>query len=108
MKRSVNFTDFCDEFVKMGRNDCFSYEGKKALFEYLENLEEDTGIEYEIDVIAFCQEYTEYPTALEAAEDYYLWEPEESEEDKEEAALQFLQERTCGIIFDEGVIIENN
>jgi len=54
----------------MGREDQFSYEGKKALFEYLEQLSDDCGIEIELDVIALCCEYSEYSDLEEIQEDY--------------------------------------
>ena len=60
MKEQVGFCQFCDRFRNMGRNEQFSYNGKKALFEYLEALEEDLDEEIDLDVIALCCEYTEY------------------------------------------------
>jgi len=54
----------------MGRNEQFSYNGKKALFEYLEALEEDLDEEIDLDVIALCCEYTEYESIKEYQEDY--------------------------------------
>ena len=75
MKRNVNEYEFEDAFRDMGRQDNFSYEGKKALFEYLEEMYEGMGEEYELDVIGLCCEYSEHDTALEAAEEYGF-EPE--------------------------------
>jgi hypothetical protein len=49
----VTFQDFCDAFRDMDRDDKFSYEGQRALFEYLED--EDI----ELDIIALCCEYQE-------------------------------------------------
>jgi len=43
----------------MDRKDNFSYEGLRALFDYLELLEEDMGQPMELDVIALCSEYSE-------------------------------------------------
>jgi len=60
MKEQIGFCQFCDRFRDMGRNEQFSYDGKKALFEYLEALEEDLDEEIDLDVIALCCEYTEY------------------------------------------------
>jgi hypothetical protein len=70
MKQTINFSQFCDAFHNMGREDQFSYEGKKALFEYLEQLSDDCGIEIELDVIALCCEYSEYSDLEEIQEDY--------------------------------------
>lgn len=73
MKNSVNFYTFCDSFSE-SRRDSFSYNGKKALFDYLEQYEEDTGEEIELDIIALCCEYSEYLTAFDAATNYFSFE----------------------------------
>jgi len=54
----------------MGRENSFSYEGKKALFDYLEQLEEDCDMEIELDVIALDCEYVEYADFAELQGDY--------------------------------------
>lgn len=59
MHQQINFNDFCNAFHDMDRDNQFSYEGKRALFEYLEAYEEDTGESLELDVIALCCDYTE-------------------------------------------------
>ena len=118
MKTSVNFSDFCDAFCAAGRNDSFSYDGKRALFDWLEQYEEDCGTEVELDVIALCCEFTEYDSAREAA-DVYDWslpdsedeegeDPEEYEERCEQEALEYLQHRTHVIeVKGGGVIIHD-
>lgn len=70
MKQTINFTDFTDAFKNYNRQEQFSYNGKKALFEYLEEYEESTGEEIELDVIALCCEYVEYDS-LEEFWQYY-------------------------------------
>ena len=70
MRRNITVYDFINEFEEMGREDNFSYEGKKALFEYLEEYEEDTGAEIELDIIALCCEYTEYEDIEEFNKEY--------------------------------------
>ena len=70
MKTTINFSQFCDRFKDMGREEQFSYEGKKALFEYLEQYEEDTGEELELDIVALCCEFTEYENLNEIKENY--------------------------------------
>ena len=57
---------FSDEMVKHG----FSYDGSKALFNYLEQLEEDCDIKIEFDPIAFRCEYVEYESLEELNEEY--------------------------------------
>ena len=105
MYKEINFNQFCDEFTKFDREEQFSYEGKKALFEYLEEYESQSGETLELDVIALCCEYSEYSTAKEAAENYGF-EPEDEDEDEAETeALNFLEDGTTVIEFDGGVII---
>jgi hypothetical protein len=60
MREQVNFSDFTDRFRTMDRDESFSYEGKKALFDYLEEYEDSCGEEIELDVIALCCDFTEY------------------------------------------------
>ena len=69
MKQTINFNRFCDGFSESYKNN-FSYEGKKALFEYLEEYEDDTGEELNFDPIAFCCEYTEYENLKELQGSY--------------------------------------
>ncbi len=70
MKQTVNFSEFCDRFRDMNRNENFTYDGKRALFDYLEEYEESTGEEVELDIIALCCEYTEYENLKELQENY--------------------------------------
>ena len=67
---TVTQTEFVDTFVKIGREDNFSYWGRIALFEYFEQLEEDLGEQIEFDPIAICCEYTEYESLDELNEVY--------------------------------------
>ena len=116
MHITVNSSMFADAFRRMGHENQFSREALEALFEYIENYEEDTGIRVELDVLGLCCEFTEYTTAVEAASDYGFtteleaedYEDAESYEDaKEGEALEWLQDRTEVINFDGGLIIQN-
>lgn len=60
MKHTINFSEFCDAFRDLNREENFTYEGKKALFDILTFIEEDTGEEMELDVVALCCDYSEY------------------------------------------------
>jgi len=150
MKSNVSQYDFERAFVDMGRQDSFTYEGKKALYDYLVEMEDGMGSEIELDVIALCCEYSEHATALEAAKEYgfevdgpwfgahrlvamiseikgiedsddedlravvddiietYQDAPDEEEylEEQEEAATNWLNDRTSVIVFDGGIIIQ--
>ena len=116
MHITVTSAMFADAFRRMGRENQFSREALEALFEYIENYEEDTGIRVELDAIALCCEFTEYATAVEAASDYGFtseleaedYEDAESyEEAKEDEAREWLEDHTIVINFDGGLIIQN-
>jgi len=70
MKTTVNEWEFIDSFKQAGRENNFSYEGRKALFDYLEELENDLDEEFELDPIALCCEYTEYENLEELQGNY--------------------------------------
>jgi hypothetical protein len=109
MKQSVYFSDFCDAFRDSGRNDSFTYAGKRALFDYLEQYEEDCQEEIELDVVALCCEYSEHESALACLNDLgydFVQDEDDDEEDQEEAALAYLQDNAGVIVFDGGVIIQ--
>lgn len=58
MKQSIGYIQFHQAFSQFKRLDNFP-EGLRELFDYLEELENDTGIEMELDVVALCCDYTE-------------------------------------------------
>lgn len=70
MKQIIYFNDFESAFNNMNRENQFSNPGLQALFDYLEQYEEETGQEIELDVIALCCEYTEYKDLEELKESY--------------------------------------
>jgi hypothetical protein len=59
MYQTINFGGFCDAFRALGREGQFSYGAKRALFDYLEDLEDQTGERIELDVVALCCAYAE-------------------------------------------------
>jgi hypothetical protein len=69
MKQSINFYQFAEQFQAL-RPNSFSREGLIALWEYLEQFEEDTGHEIEFDVIALCCDFTEYDSLADYQQDY--------------------------------------
>lgn len=97
MKTSINFSQFCDAFRDMNRNENFSYEGKRALFEYLEQYEEECGCKVELDVIALCCEYSEDDVDT-IINDYSIDVSEaEDEEEKAEIVAEYLNDRTLNL-----------
>ena len=59
---------FTDAMTQKGFG--FSYEGANALFDYLEDLENDTETKINFDPIAFRCEYDEYESLKEVQENY--------------------------------------
>jgi len=91
MYQQVTFSDFCDAFRDRERDDYFSYAGKRALFDYLEELEESIGEPVELDVSALCCYYNE-ATYDEIAEAYNI--ESEDEDDLEDAVRDYLEQHT--------------
>jgi hypothetical protein len=69
MKQEITFSQFCDGFPESYKEN-FSYEGKRALFDYLEDYEESTDETIDYDPIALCVEYTEYENLQELQANY--------------------------------------
>ena len=116
MKQSITRYGFAHLFEEYNRKENFTYNGRLALFDYLEELEEDTGEQIECDVIGFCCDFSEYETIEECAKEYGLWcyEPDSywgwkghaSNKEREECALGQLRDRTSVIEFEGGIIIQ--
>ena len=70
MKNTFNTYEITDALLQ-DENAAWSYNGAKALAEYLEDYEEDCGIELELDVIALCCEFSEYASLEEWLTEYY-------------------------------------
>lgn len=70
MKRTINVSEFRDAFHNMGRGEQFSYEGLGALYNYLEDYEDQTDTESELDVISLCCDFTEYENFEELQKEY--------------------------------------
>ena len=102
MKQTINEYQFKDAFQKCRLNH-FSYEGLTALYEYLEDYEEDTGQEIELDVIGLSCEYTEYEDLKEFQGEYY----DDVKGDKYKT-LEEIEEETLVIPIEgtEGFIIQ--
>lgn len=106
MKEIVSIYRFRDWFARSETyENNFSWEGQEALFEYLEDYEDQTGEEITFDPIALCVEYTEWDSALDCAQDHGYEEIVDLEpygsvdllevaDLEEKQALEWLQDRT--------------
>ena len=68
MKDTVTEYQFIDTMAQKQHG--FSYEGAKALFEYFEQYEQDTGEEMEFDPIAIRCDFDEYESLEDVKENY--------------------------------------
>ena len=99
MKQTITLYKFREEFNTM-RPDSFSYEGLEALFNYLVDMEEDTGAELELDVIQLCGDFSEYQDLEEFNKD----------NNTDYNSLEELEEEEGSIIKidNEAFIVSNN
>ena len=111
MKETVTESRFIQAFLAT-RPEQFSRPALVALFDYLDQLEQDLGEETEFDPIALCCDWTEYKDAIEAAE-AYGWEApdvaegEERDDTSERKAWEWLADNTQVIGFDDGYLVLN-
>lgn len=104
--KTVYLHDFRQAFWDFNRADNFSREGLEVLFDYLEDLSEQIGKPMELDVIAFCCDYSE-GTPEEIAEQCRVELPEREEwmddddysNEVKEVVLDYLNDNTsvCGV-----------
>tara|TARA_R100000084_G_scaffold73870_1_gene33123 strand:+ start:163 stop:552 length:390 start_codon:yes stop_codon:yes gene_type:complete len=66
----IDEQDFVNAFDRMNRSENFSVVGRRMLFEYLTDVEKDTGKEMELDVISLCCAFTEYESIDEYCDTY--------------------------------------
>ena len=65
MKQSINIREFERAFCDYDREDNFTTEGLVALYDFIEQLDEGSGTDTELDVVALCCEFTEYADLAE-------------------------------------------
>ena len=110
MKTTLNTHDITDALTN-DENAAWSYNGAKALAEYLEQYEEDCGIELELDVVALRCEFTECSDVFEWGKSYFtnnqfraLFDDVDGD-DLDDAIMLYIQERGQLIEFEGGVIV---
>ena len=91
---------FAEEFKKI-RKDNFTWDGLRALFEYLDDLSNDTGEDIEFDPIGFCCEFAEY-NLEEFNEDYDMniesfetFEKNRYQDELDEKRIRIIDFFTC-------------
>ena len=91
MKQTINRSQFIQAFSDALRADQFSREALSAIFDWMENYEDETGEETELDVIAICCDWSE-DSPEDIAENYGIdiadWE---SAEEKAQRVMDHLE-----------------
>lgn len=98
MHVTINSFDFIKAFEDYGRETQFSRGALFAIFDYLEELEQDIGEDMELDVIGICCDYTEYESLEEFQEqcnDSYK-------------SIEDIEDETTVIRLDDGGFIVQN
>jgi hypothetical protein len=108
MKTTLNTSDIA-RALKSDENAAWSWNGARALAEYLEQLEEDTGEEIELDVCAIRCDFSEYDSLEAWAIDYGMQEDslDDGREDREDNIRSFIRDNGQLIEFDGGVIVSS-
>lgn len=97
-------TQFADMFNAYGRSDDFSYIALDALFDYYEELSEDIGEDFQLDVVAICCDWSELELS-HLEEDYsHLADSENMPESVEDWA-ELLSDHTTVITLDNDCLL---
>jgi len=119
MYSNTSRNDFIDTFTAIGRADIgdgnggdFTIDALHALFDYLEQWENDVGEPIEFDPIGLCCQFSEYASAPHAVNDINSAEYSDIKRDKdldnvEAECLEWLQDRTIVVEFDGGIVINS-
>ena len=104
--QTTSFYEFRSAFEDMGRDNKFTYAGLRGLFEYLDELSEETGEPIELDVIAICCDYSE-ETFEDVANNYGidLSECEDDDDAIRETVLDYLTDHTVVAWSDDDTVV---
>ena len=122
MKTTLNTSDIA-RALHRDDNANWSWNGAKALAEYLEQLEEDTGEEMELDVCAIRCDFSEYESLEAWASDYFRdhvdavdklgltlgmdGSIDEESEEIDDLIRSYIRDKGTLIEFDGGVIVSS-
>ena len=102
---TVYLDDFRRAFHDCGRGNQFSYEALEVLFDCFEELDDSTGQETELDVIALCCEFEE-SYYLDVASNYEIDIEGLDEVEAREKVIEYVQDHTlyCGMTRDDNLV----
>ena len=110
MKQAITFSHFTDAFRDHGREDQFSYDALRVLFDWFEQYDDDCGTETELDVIAICCEFSE-EDCNDIADNYSIditdIDPDDDDEIRR-VVTDYLNDNTmiCGTCGDGSVVYQ--
>jgi hypothetical protein len=95
--KTVTQSDFQDALKGEG----FSYDGTKALYDYIDALSDDLGEPYEFDAVAIRCDWMEYTSLTEA---YHEYKPTDLDAE-ENTMLEYFEDNTQLIKLDNGGVL---
>lgn len=111
MKQTLTTSQAAD-ILRADENANWTYAGALALVEYLEEYEESTGEELELDVVAIRCDYAQYDNltafAFEYGDDQLSADiADMDDDDRDDAIRRYIEENGTLIEFDGGVIVSS-
>lgn len=117
MKKTLTSYEIAHELLRDG-GAMWTRAGAFALAEHLEQIEEDTGEEMELDVVAIRCDFTEYENLEDFAQQYTgksdFWQSlgvdldgEENEDEKDDLIRSFINDHGTLIEFSGGIIVSS-
>jgi len=109
MKKILTSHEVANELLH-DKNAGWSRFGALALAEYLEDIEQETGEEVELDIVALRCDYSEHASLLAWALDYFGGEScalESLPSLEDESIRDYISERATLIEFSSRIIVSN-
>lgn len=103
MKQTINKYKFIDAFQSSQYKNNFSYDGLCMLYDYLEELADETGEEYEMDIVALACEFTE-SSYDEVISEYSLISDDDNDS-KQQAVLDYLEYNTIICNYNNDIVL---
>lgn len=95
MKQTIGLSQFTDAFMSIRPNN-FTYDGLVLLFDWIEQQEQETGEEQELDVIALCCDFEEL-TIEEIIRQYNIETDDIEDDEIDDYVMNYLNDETIVI-----------
>lgn len=104
MKKKLNTYEIVNALLA-DTNAAWSYYGAFAIAEHLEEYEESTGEELELDIVAIRSDYSEYASLRDWASEHFSGESQAA--DELGAIREYIQAHGTLIEFEGGIIVSD-